>query len=175
MTSEELHEIERMQEAVNNQQPIFLSDMKGWTNNSSLEVRGVAVGLISDHSHRVHPPLSMQEIFEFCLKFYEDCILQDISSLYCPGKYIAGMELANWFKTLWDDMSVPREYLIQLKQMIRGLYEKHERLRDALINGALEHVFEYSDIQEFFSDWKSDGLLSGAFAQAKEWGDDHLK
>jgi len=45
------------------------------------------------------------------------------------------------------------------------------KTRDALVNGALEHIFEDPSSREFFEEWKSDPQLAEVHALASEWAD----
>ena len=52
--------------------------------------------------------------------------------------------------------------------MLRDLFlEKKVPMLD-LVNSVLEHLFEFAEVQEFFSEWKSDPVLAEAYALAKE-------
>ena len=71
------------------------------------------------------------------------------------------------FIKLWDDGSVPRELLLELKVWIAELYKNaDDRLRTCIVNAALERLFERKPIRKYFWDWGNDPILSTAYNEA---------
>lgn len=175
MTQDDLRTIHQIEDATQGSQPIPSSIVRGWMSCTSIEVQGELSIFLLKHSERIEPPLSMEEIFSAVHKYYRQCLIQNVQdSDYAPNRSIAGLELVRWFKYLWRDSTVPREYLIRLKTMLRDLYIENKVPQDQMVGAVLEHLFETLEIQEFFADWKSDPRLARGFALAKEWGDGHL-
>jgi hypothetical protein len=173
-TEEDRKTIRQIEAAAEGLAPISAPLVRTWLSSPSLPVRTAATDLLAEHSGRIDPPLSMDEICTAVESYYRDCLIQGIDNDYVPGRGIAGLELVSWFRSLWRDPSVPREYLARLKTMLRELIlEKKVPMID-VVNCVVEHLFEVPEVQEFFAEWKSDPSLAEAFALAKEWGDDHL-
>lgn len=150
-------------------QVIPASQVKEWLVHPSLDVQGVVTRLISKHSSRITPELSLEEKFCAFQNYYRQCLIQNVESHWVPNRYLAGYEIGNWFNSLWKDSSVPREYSMRLKTMLRDLYLENEDLREVIVNAVLEHLFETPEIAKFFTDWKADPTLSKPFALAMEW------
>lgn len=175
MTRDDLRTIHQIEDMTQGLQAIPSSIVRGWMACPSIEVQGEVSIFLLKHPQRIEPPLSMEEIFSTVQGFYRQCLIQNVQdSDYAPNRSIAGLELVRWFRYLWRDPTVPRDYLVRLKTMIRGLCIENKVPQDQMVGAVLEHLFEELEIQEFFADWKSDSRLSKAFALAKEWGDGHL-
>ena len=107
-------------------------------------------------------------------EYYKECLVQNLqTSEYAPNRSIAGLELVGWFRSLWRDPAVPRDYLARLKKMLRGLCLEGKVPQDQMVGAVLEHLFETPEIAEFFTDWKSDPRLRETFDLAMTWGRDH--
>ncbi len=172
MTQNETKVINRIQEAIQGSQKVPAYEVKNWLRHSSLDVLSVATNLILEHSRQIEPPLTMQEICDAVRDYYRRCLQEDRESEFVPSLHVAGYELARWFRNLWDDPEVPREYLADLKTMLAELYKSADQAKaDRLVNAVIEHLFETPGVPEFFADWKSDAALSRGFARAMEWVD----
>jgi len=91
------------------------------------------------------------------------------TSDYAPNRSIAGYELADWFKSLWRDWAVPREYLVRLKTMLHELCIENYIPQDQLVGAVLERLFDVPEIAEFFADWQFEPVPGSAFTLALEW------
>jgi len=170
MTQSETKIISRIQETIQSSQSVPASEVKSWLQHPSLDVLSTATDLILEHSRKIEPPLTMQEICDAVRDYYRKCLQEDRESEFVPPLHIAGQELVRWFKSLWGDPDVPREYLADLKTMLAELYKSSDREKaDRLVNAVIEHLFETPEIAEFFNDWKSDSVLARGFALAMEW------
>jgi hypothetical protein len=170
MTQDETKVINRIQEAIQGPQKVPASEVKNWLRHPSLDVLSVATGLILEHSRQIEPPLTMQEICNSVSDYYRRCLQEGHESEYVPSFHEAGYELARWFRSLWDDPEVPREYLADLKTMLAELYKSADQAKaDRLVNAVIEHLFETPGVPDFFADWKSDAALARGFARAMEW------
>jgi hypothetical protein len=175
VTPDDLRTIHQIEEATQASQSIPLSIVRGWMSCASIEVQGELSDFLLEHPQRIEPRLSMEEVFSTVLNSYRRFLIENVQdSDYVSNRSIAGLELVRWFKYLWRDSTVPREYLVRLKAMLRDLCIENRVPQDQVVGAVLEHLFESSEIQDFFADWKSDPSLAKAFALAKDWGDDHL-
>jgi len=175
MTPEDLRAIQEIENAVQRKGTIPASQVRGWLRNPSVEVLGAVNVHIMQNTRRVEPPLSMEEICGAVQEYYRECLLLNLqNSQYAPNRSIAGLELVGWFRSLWHDSAVPREYVARLKRMLRDLYLENHIPKDQLVGAVLEHLFETPQIAEFFEDWTSDPRLKEPFDLAKEWVSGHL-
>jgi hypothetical protein len=162
--------VREIEDAARNNQDIPASKVKSWLLDSSIDVLGAVTQHIIRNSRRVQPPLSIDDICSTVQSYYRECLIQNLqTSDYAPNRSIAGYELVSWFRSLWRDPAVPRDYLVRLKTMLRDLCAENKVPRDQMVNAVLEHLFETPEIAEFFSDWKTDSLLSKHFSLAIEW------
>jgi hypothetical protein len=174
MTELDSEAIRQIQSAAKGTNQIPASQVRGWLRHPSVEVLGAVTQHIVRQSWRVEPPLSMEEICSAVQEYYKQCLVQNLqNSEYAPNRSVAGLELVGWFRSLWRDPAVPREYLARLKTMLRDLLIKRKVPQDQLVGAVLEHLFETPEIAELFADWKSDALLSTAFDLAMDWAKDH--
>lgn len=170
MTQSETKIISRIQEAIQSSQSVPASEVKSWLRHPSLDVLSTATDLILEHSRKIEPPLAMRETCDAVRDYYRRCLQEDRESEFVPPLHIAGQELVRWFRSLWGDPDVPREYLADLKTMLAELYKSSDQEKaDRLVNAVIEHLFETPGIAEFFGDWKSDPVLARGFARAMEW------
>lgn len=175
MTPEDMETINDIEDNVRGSGPISSSQVKKWAAVPSLDVQGALTDLIFEHRQRIDPTLSQHEVRRIVEDYYRQCLIRDIKdSDYAPNRHIAGYEFVGWFKDLWQDATIPREYLIHLKEMLREICLEGKVPRDEIVTAVLEHLFEEPALQELFVDWKSDPKLGEAFALAKAWGDDHI-
>jgi hypothetical protein len=172
MTQGETKLINRIQEAIQGPQKVPASEVKKWLRHPSLDVLSVATDLILEHSRKIEPPLTRQEICDAVCDYYRRCLQEDRDSEFVPPLHIAGQELIRWFRSLWGDPDVPREYLADLRTMLAELYKSTDQDKaDRLVNAVIEHLFETPEIAEFFNNWKSDPVLARGFARAMEWAE----
>jgi hypothetical protein len=172
MTQGETKLMNRIQEAIQGPQKVPASEVKKWLRHPSLDVLSVATDLILEHSRKIEPPLTRQEICDAVCDYYRRCLQEDRDSEFVPPLHIAGQELIRWFRSLWGDPDVPREYLADLRTMLAELYKSTDQDKaDRLVNAVIEHLFETPEIAEFFNNWKSDPVLARGFARAMEWAE----
>ena len=176
MKTDDSQAIKEIRSALQASRAIPASKMETWRAHPSLEVQGAVAEVLLEHPELVFPPLPFEEVFTTCADYYRECLIQDVQeSDYAPNRSIAGAEFVRWFVSLWRDHEIPREYLVRLKSMLRGLCMNNKISSEQIVGAVLEHLFERAEIQDFFADWKSDPRLAAGFALAKEWGDDHLE
>jgi hypothetical protein len=162
--------VNRIQEALQVPESVPVSEVRAWLSHPSLDVLAVTTDLILENPEKIEPPLAMREICDVVRDYYRRCLKEDHESEFVPPIHIAGYELVRWFRNLWSDSSLPRDYLIDLKTMLAELYRSSDQQSaDRLVNAVIEHLFETPEIAEFFNDWRNDPVLSKGFARAMEW------
>lgn len=174
MTPEDFTTIQQIESAMQGTGTVSASQVRIWLRSTSVEVLGAVNVHIMQNTRRVRPPLSMDEICSTVQEYYRQCLTQNLQdSQYAPNRSIAGLELVGWFRSLWRDPAVPREYVDRLRAMLRNLCAENKVPQDQMAGAVLEHLFEMPEITEFFADWKSDPRLREAFELAVRWATDH--
>jgi hypothetical protein len=141
-------------------------------NSQDIEVLGVVYAFFTDqkHSNRVRPPLDFGAYHKFVMRYYERCFRENPEGDWANSRFEAGCDLVNWFAILWNDKTVPRSALQELKVWLAGLYRSaNPDLRICIVQATLEHLFEPKKFRSFFADWKDDPVLRVAHSEAMEW------
>jgi len=166
--------IRQIESAARGTDMIPASRVKSWLRHApSVEVLGAINHHIVRHSRRVEPPLSMEDICSTVQEYYRLCLIQDQDGEYAPNRSVAGIELVGWFRSLWRDAAVPREYVARLKAMLFDLCIDPTIPQDAMVGAVIEHLFEMPEVAEFFADWKDDARLREVYDRAMDWAKDH--
>jgi hypothetical protein len=175
MAQDDRDTIRQIEGAVEGAGMIPASRVKSWLGRApSVEVLGAIRRHIVRQSRRVEPPLSMEDICSIVQEYYRQCLIQDLDdSDYAPNRSVAGIELVDWFRSLWRDDAVPREYLARLKAMLLDLCTDPTIPQQAMVGAVIEHLFEMPEVAEFFADWKDDSRLSEVYERAMDWAKDH--
>jgi len=143
-----------------------------WMESPDLDVQGALCSIIADADlvKLVKPELGFDDCFHFVISYLERCMLEDPDSAWADSRYGAGTQLVGWIRHFWEDKSIPRERLQEIKHRLAALYvQGDERMRDAVVNAVLEHVFESKELVAFFEDWKDDPNLGAAYRDALAW------
>jgi hypothetical protein len=155
-----------------NTHPVSQETVRLWMQSDDIEALGAAYAFVTDPRHyaRIRPPLSCADYYPFVMDYSERCLRENPSGDWADSRYIAGRQLATWFAEFWDDQSVPRSTVGEIKRRLAELYKAgDDELRTCIVNATLEHIFERRDLREFFGDWPSEADLRVAYEQAMEW------
>ena len=155
----------------NETREIPASTVRGWMASKDSEVLGATYGLLhSAHASRIRPRLGFDEVFNFVLCYFEQCIRIDPA----PGgwahtRYSAGWDLVGWFCGLWDEQR-DRSYFNHIKARLATLYKTGDAdLKKAIEHAIIEHLFEKKAIRKFFGDWENDSELKRAYDEGMLW------
>jgi hypothetical protein len=160
-------EIERRVEAG---ERIAEVDLRRWMQASDLETQGAVVALLDEHQHLLAGPPSLNETVDFYLGYFRRCIEEDPAGEFAASRYVAAHALVNWYRKMRDDPQVPPEVLVRARRMLREAYEAGDSaVRECIVNGALEHLFEEEAVREEFAEWKRQPQLREAYERALEW------
>jgi len=144
-----------------------------WMRTTDLEALGALQVLISDprHAGRIVPRLSFDAVFEFTMRYSERCILENPQAgQWASSCYLVGHDLVRWFLRMWDDPLVARQRLGEIKSRLARLHKSGDiDVRECIVNGILEHLFERNDVAAYFIDWKADSELGQAYDDALLW------
>ena len=147
------------------------SVVKSWMSSQDPDVLGATYVLLTSsiHAHRIDPPLTFDEIFEFLLRYYEWCLRTDPKSQWANSRYSAGWDLAGWFISLWD-RHVDEKYIDRSKDLLERLYRTEgPELQRCIEHAILEHLFERKEIRKIFDAWRNDPGLKPAYDEAALW------
>lgn len=142
-----------------------------WMKDPSLQVQGALYSAIvhKECADRITPLLSFDDYYEFAIPYLERCIRENPDNEWCASRYLAGHALAVWINDLWnkEDSSA---ILADIKTRLATLYAEGDvDVRDGIVNGVLEHLFEHKPIANYFRDWENDPILGRAYRDASAW------
>lgn len=157
--------------------PIPQWQVLAWMQSEELRVLGAVYVLTDKAWGRIQPTLAGDTICAFILRYYIRCIVEGPQSEdFVLSRYEAANTMAEWIKHLCNKRPETDTLLQQVAATLRTAYlNGQEEIKECLVNGVLEHVFEERDLVALFEDWKWDGRLSGAYEAALEWGKVHWK
>jgi hypothetical protein len=140
-----------------------------WMKETDICARGALYTFLThdELATRVQPPLDLSEHPEFVLEYLAACIVQNPQDELTDSRYLAAHALCAWFNYWWADADTSHKLAKRAKDRITDLYETgtHE-IRDAIITGLLEHLFENVAIERFFADWNTSTTLASAYQEA---------
>jgi hypothetical protein len=152
--------------------PVPARLVRVWMKSSDLDALGAIAAYTSDpiYSTRIEPRLSVDEIYQFMLHYLKRCIIENPGGRWASSRYIAAHEAAKLFRTFWSQRFSDTSKPVEMKTWFGTLARiKDADIRDAVITGALEHLFEAPDVAQFFLDWQNDPVLSAAYAESLLW------
>ncbi len=166
-----LEELDRSPDLVVPRSTVFTA-----LKSSDLEAAGGAYMLIANpsFSKRIQPPLTKDDYVQFVMEYFERCFPEHPVGDYSHSSYIAGADFVRWFMHFWNESDAKRAVPTVFKDWLRRLYlSGDEHLKDVLVNGILEHLFENRKVLRFFRDWDADPELKEAVLRAAQWAKKH--
>jgi len=151
---------------------IPVARLREWMQRPEIEVQAAIYNLLTspERVEKLVPDLTFEDYVVFNPKFFSRCIMEDPAGEFTLSRWEAAMEFLVFFSHLWDDPSVERSVLSEVKEQLQRLYlEGDSGVRLALIQGTLEHLFENASVREFFADWLNDPILQKAYEESAEW------
>ena len=151
--------------------PIKASTVRRWMRRSEGEARGAVYALLTNANvyARVTPPLCFDEVFDWFLEYYAWCLRADPDGEWSHSRWPASWDMVIWFVGMWDEER-DRSYFERIKEFIADLYlTGSRRVKQAIVQGCLEHLFEREEIMAFFQSWKGHPQLAPAYEQAFLW------
>lgn len=149
-------------------------DIIRWMSSQNIDVLGVVYFLIHEKKHyiRVLPHLTFDDYHAFQMRYFERCLREDPQSEWADSRYSAGWDIVGWFKGLWEDKSVPRGAIAELRDWLKNLYTTgSSELQRCLITATFEHLFEDRPIRKFFKDWQEDPTMRDAYNEALNYSE----
>jgi hypothetical protein len=169
--------IEAMRSAFSRDDPVQAQEIPKsrvleWMRSPDLQVRGALYTIIADAERAKHirPPLQFEDYYGFVLEYLEQCIKENPDGEWSDSRYLAGHALVAWIFDFWNNEAVPRAKLTEIKHRLADLYRRGDKgVRDAVVNGVLEHLFENRQLATYFGDWRNDPVLGRAYKDALLW------
>lgn len=129
--------------------------------------------LTSKAWYRIQPELTKEEPCYFMLKYLIDCMREDHEdSEFIHSGFEAADEFARWLKHLGRKNLEAEDIIIAAARELTATYRAgDEKLKERIVTGALEHIFEARNLRCFFAEWQSSPDLKVAYARCIEWGD----
>jgi hypothetical protein len=140
-----------------------------WMRSPDLHARGALYSLITDGAcaRMVTPPLEFDDYYPFVVEYLEECIEKNPDGEWVDTRYIAGHELVSWIVDFWKKQTIPRSKLAEIKGRLAELYKRGDAdVRDGVVNGVLEHLFETRELANYFKEWEADPILRHAYRDA---------
>ena len=172
MTSDAI--IEEIRSVLDSDTRVSANRVLQWMRSGEMEVQAAIVTLLSDYADRINPPLPNDTVFQFCLSYSRRSLLENPpDGEFVANRTVEGHALQNWLKILWENRPANIELIEQIKRMVTDLYKSGDGgVKYAIETAFLEHLFENSDLADYFSDWGTDPLLKDAYDRAREWATD---
>jgi hypothetical protein len=151
--------------------PIERPTILRWMRTDDIEAMGALMSLLAENKHfdRIDPPLSLEEYCRFAADYYERALAENPDGEWSDSRTTAGWDFAKWFLQLWQEQQpAERMILADLKMRLAKLCKVGgPSLCNALVTAVLEHLFERSEVQQYFRDWLEDPMLRDAYTEAK--------
>ena len=162
----EINKIEKIF-TVNSNETIPKQQVNKWIESKNIEVLGATVELIMDSKYytRIIPELTFEDYYPFIFDYYVKCMQNDYEGEWCHSRYLAAYELKSFIESLWDDKQIAKETRSKIRKDIKSklsdLCSKADfKLKDVLINGLLEHLFDIKSIKSYFNNWQKHDILN---------------
>jgi hypothetical protein len=153
-------------------QEIPKSRVLEWMRSPDLEVRGALYSMVTDPERASHiaPALQFDDYYSFVLDYLEQCIETNPEGEWVDSRYLAGHQLVAWIIDFWNNKAVPRARVTEVKDRVAAVYKRGDAdVRDAVVNGVLEHLFEHKQWVNYFRDWEQDPVLASAYRDGMVW------
>ena len=143
-----------------------------WMKSDSIDVLGATFIIFDKFANLVESMPEQEQVIPFYKEYFKRCILEDPKGEFAEGRYLVGYTLTGFYKAVRNDKRQPPYLLKEIRDLLATLYKQgSEDVRSAIINGALEHLFEDEEVKKEFAYWKNDKELSGAYLKAAEWSE----
>lgn len=165
----------KIEQHIESKHPIKEVDLHKWMFSNNLETLALLTHVFEKYFKLIEKMPQKEEILAFYRRFFYKCFVEKCKDgEYVSNHYTEGNNLVGWYKYLKKDDEIPKEELINIKEMLKKLYlEGDDEIKSAVVCGVLEHLFEDLEIVKDFSDWERKPKLKKAYNEAIEWGKDY--
>lgn len=154
------------------------ADILAGIRSDDVELSGAIYDIVTTDQlrKRIEPPLTGEEFDNLITEYFERCILADPKGERTLTRYGAAWEAQGCILGAWESEGESSESFVRWKKWMEKLYRAgDERIRRAIVDGILEHLFEKKGLPQSFSDWKADSELRVAYDEAQLWADTQPK
>jgi len=163
-------DIKEILEYVERNSKIPLRVLEKWMKSDNIEVIGAVYRIFDQLNNLIEITPDLETTILFYINYFRRCIIENPVGEYPESRYIAAISLARFYKAIRRDKGVPAIYVKLIIEMIATIYKSGDKdVRQAIVNGTLEHLFEDDIILSDFVDWKHDEELLAAYNEALEW------
>lgn len=149
-----------------------------WMKSDDLKILGAVFELtIGTGWERIEPKLNNDIHCEFMLRYLIRCIVENTNFSagdrdFLFSSYEAAQDMVGWINYLWPMKPTTNKILANIEQALRKTYiEGNTDVRNCIVNGTLEHVFEEKKFRSLFKNWEKDPQLSQAYSDAMGWAE----
>lgn len=155
---------------INNNKKIPKEMLFEMMHSDNLEEQGMAFQIFDQFASNIEEMPAQEDILEFYLNYFQSCMLENRNGDFVESCYMTAVSFVSFYKKLCSDKIISKEQLKAFRNMLKYVYlTGNSKTQDCVINGALEHLFEYPEIISDFKDWKEDNKLSKAYFTAIEF------
>lgn len=150
------------------------ADILAGIRSDDAELAGAIYDILSSDKlmRRIEPPLAHDELDKLITEYFERCILTDPKGEWALTRYSAAWEAQDCILDTWENEGGSSEPFVRWKKWMEKLYRSgDEKIKRAIVDGILEHLFEKKELRQSFADWKSDPELKTAYDEAQLWAD----
>ena len=152
------------------------ADIVAGINGNDTELAGAIYDIVTSEKamKRIQPPITDEELDNVITEYFERCILSDPKGEWTLTRYGAAWEAQDCILDTWESEGGSSESFVRWKKWMEKLYRAgDEKIKRAIVDGILEHLFEKKGLRQSFADWKSDSELKTAYDEAQLWADTH--
>ena len=150
------------------------ADILAGIRSDDTELAGAIYDIVTTDKlrKRIEPPLADEELENLLIPYFERCILTDPKGEWALTRYSAAWEAQGCMLNLWDSEGGGSKSFAKWKKWMEKLYRAgDEKIKRAIVDGILEHLFEKKGLRQSFADWKADSELKTAYDEAQLWAD----
>jgi hypothetical protein len=154
------------------------ADILGGISGDDTELAGAIYDIVTTDKlrKRIEPPLADEELENLLMPYFERCILSDPKGERTVTRYGAAWEAQECILNSWESEGGSSESFLRWKKWMEKLYRAgDEKIKRAIVDGILEHLFEKKGLRQSFADWKADSELKTAYDEAQLWADTQPK
>lgn len=150
--------------------PLPREQVLRWMKSDDLEVLGATHRLlhVKEHLYRVQPTIEFEEFYEFMTRYYRHCLCEYTEKAWDEWEEAdLGTDLTHhivyWFIELWQDKSVPRQTLTDLKEWLADVLINCTASNRLLSTAVGDHLLKHKKIGKLFADWRDKPELQFIF------------
>ena len=157
---------------------ISKADILAGIRGDDTELAGAIYDIVTTDKFRkrIKPSLTDKEFDDLISEYFGRCIVTDPKGERTLTRYGAAWEAQDCILDIWENQGGNSESFVKWKTWMETLYRAgDEKIKRAIVDGILEHLFEKKGLRQSFADWQSDSELKTAYDEAQLWADTQPK